>query len=122
MKNYYNLISGGMTPDHLFAAMTIALLGFAFFKFITAAKRDIKSHRTPAKFSIQFWIKDNWVEALGGLVMTFVFIRFYSEIIHNFYPELEEIIKSNDPMWPYFVLGFAKTWILNAIKKFSAKK
>ena len=100
---YYNYLSGGMTPEHLSAAMLMAFFGFVVYKAITGIKRDRVSHRTPAKFDWKFWFKDNAIEAAQSFVIVLAIIRFYSEIVHQFAPELERMIQSQDPMWPYFV-------------------
>jgi sterol desaturase/sphingolipid hydroxylase (fatty acid hydroxylase superfamily) len=114
--NYYNFMSGGMTPSHLLAALSFAACGWFVYKAVTAATRKKSSKRTPVKWDWKFWIQDNWLEALQHMIITFMLVRFASEILakSGVSPEL---IESNDPMWIYFVVGLAKSWLLDYWKK-----
>lgn len=114
---YYDYFSGGMTPAHLMAAMSFAFLGWAGYKIITALQRDRASQRTPAKFSWKFWLEDNIEEAIKGLVIMFILVRFASEILAHTIPNSAEVLDSKDPMWIYAVVGAAKGYILNRLKK-----
>lgn len=117
---YYNYISGGMTQQHLLAALSFAALGWLLYKCITAARRDRGSHRTPVKWSWKFWLKDNWKEALLHALIMFAMVRFASEILNKIGVS-PDVIESNDPMWIYFVVGVLKSWILDKVKKQALK-
>lgn len=116
MKNYYNLLSGGMPIMHFLAALTFASIGWFVYKTITGLRRERGSQRTPAKWSWKFWIADNYKEAFQHFVIMFVLVRFASEILAQSGIK-EQIIESNDPMWIYFVVGVVKSWLLDMWKK-----
>lgn len=115
--NYYTLISGGMTPQHLLAALTIALIGWGTYKAFSFVFRDVGSQRTPAKAKLGFWIKDNWKEVLAHTVIMFTLVRFASEIMARTIPNSAQWLESNDPMWIYFIVGVAKSYILEKVKQ-----
>lgn len=114
---YYDYFSGGMTPAHLFAALSFAFIGWGSYKAISAVKRDRGSQRTPAHFSFKFWIEDNWLEAAKGLLIMFVLVRFASEVLAHSIPNSAEFLDSKDPMWIYTVVGGLKGFILEKWKK-----
>lgn len=113
---YYNLISGGMTPQHLLAALTFATIGWVAYKTITGITRVKASTRSPRGWSWSFWIKDNWKQGLTHATLMFILVRFAAEILAKSGVSAE-IIESQDPMWIYFVVGVAKSWILDVVKK-----
>jgi hypothetical protein len=114
---YYNYLSGGMTPQHLLAALTIAALGWACFKAISFLARDRTSQRTPAKASLGFWLRDNWQEAAAHAVLMFALVRFASEVMAWTIPDSATWLESNDPMWIYFVVGAAKSFVIEKVWK-----
>lgn len=114
---YYNYISGGMTPAHLLAAMSIAFLGWFVYKTISGASRDRTSQRSPGNFSLSFWFKDNWQEAVKHIIIMFALVRFASEVVAQTVPNASQWISSNDPMWIYFAVGILKAHILAVLKK-----
>lgn len=115
--SYYDYISGGMTPQHFAAALTISFLAWSFYKTISGLMRDRGSQRTPAKFNLKFWWKDNFREAWQHALIMFVLVRFASEIVARTVPNSASWLDSNDPMWIYFVVGFAKAYILKVLKR-----
>ncbi len=119
--NYYNYISGGMTPSHLMAALSFAAMGWLSYKVVTGATRVKHSIRTPVKWSWKFWVKDNWKEAVTHAVIMFILVRFASEILAKTIPNSAEYLDSKDPMWIYLVVGVAKSFILDKIKKKNGK-
>lgn len=114
--NYYNYISGGMTPEHLLAALSFAAMGWFVYKSVTAAFRKVSSHRTPAKWCWKFWIRDNWKEAFQHSIIMFVLVRFAAEILAKSGVSAE-VIDSKDPMWIYLLVGILKSWLLDYWKK-----
>jgi len=114
--NYYNYISGGMTPSHLLAALSFAACGWFVYKAVTAATRKKSSKRTPVKWDWKFWIRDNWKEAIQHAVIMFALVRFAAEILAKSGVD-SEVINSEDPMWIYFVIGVLKSWLLDYWKK-----
>jgi hypothetical protein len=114
--NYYNYISGGMTPSHLLAALTFAAFGWITYKVVTGLRRKRASHRTPVKWSWGFWLKDNWKEGFLHAVIMFALVRFAAEILSKSGVSAEWI-ESNDPMWIYFLAGVLKSWLLDYWKK-----
>lgn len=119
---YYNYISGGMTPGHLAAAMTFAFLGWFVYHMIVAGKRDRASHRTPAKWSWSFWLKDNLPNAVKSFILTFALIRFAADILPRVFPNAGDWLNSNDPMWIYFLAGAAKGYIIRLFKNKAKSK
>jgi hypothetical protein len=117
---YYNFISGGMTPQHLLAALSFAAMGWILFKAFTGITRVKASTRSPRHWSWSFWIKDNWKQAFTHAILMFILVRFAAEILAKTGVSAE-IIESEDPMWIYFVVGVAKSWILDVVKKRNSK-
>lgn len=113
---YYNYISGGMTPEHLLAALSFAAIGWFVYKSGSAAFRNVTSKRTPVKWSWKFWHQDNWREAVTHAVIMFSLVRFAAEILAKSGVS-PEVIESEDPMWIYFVAGLLKAWVLDYWKK-----
>ena len=120
--NYYNYLSGGMTPAHLFAALTFSAMGWATYKIITAMMRNRGSQRTPPNWSWRFWIRDNWKEAAQHAFLMFVLVRFAAEIMARTIPNSAEVLDSQDPMWVYLVVGILKGYILNFWQKKKREK
>jgi hypothetical protein len=114
---YYNYLSGGMTPAHFFAALTIAAIGWGSFKALSFLARDRDSQRTPVRASIKLWLRVNWREAAAHVVLMFTLVRFASEIVVRYMPEGVDFINSDDPMWIYFGVGFAKSFIIEKMWK-----
>lgn len=120
---YYNFVSGGLTPDHLLAALTFAALGWFVYKTVTASQRKIQRVRkTPEKWSWKFWIKDNWKEAVQHMVLMFVLVRFAADILPRMNPQLGEWMNSEDQMWLPFLVGVLKAYVLDYFKKKSVTK
>lgn len=117
---YYTFISGGMTPQHLLAALSFAAMGWLIYKTITGITRVKASTRSPRAWSWSFWIKDNYKQAITHAVLMFILVRFAAEILAKSGVGAE-IIESKDPMWIYFVVGVAKSWILDVAKKKALK-
>lgn len=114
---YYNYISGGMTPDHLAAAMTVAFMGWLVYKFVTGTTRNKGSQRSPGSWDWKFWVKDNLPGLFTHTLILFVLVRFAAEILPRVIPESVGWINSNDPMWIYFIVGVAKAHIIHWAKK-----
>jgi hypothetical protein len=114
--NYYNYLSGGMTPNHLFAALSFAAIGWFVYKSVTAATRNAASKRTPKNWDWKFWVRDNWFEAVQHAVIMFVLVRFASEVLSKSGVSAD-VVNSEDPMWIYFVIGVLKSWLLDYWKK-----
>jgi sterol desaturase/sphingolipid hydroxylase (fatty acid hydroxylase superfamily) len=115
--NYYNYISGGMTPQHLLAALSFAAMGWFVYKSVTAAFRKVSSHRTPAKWCWSFWIRDNWKEAFQHSIIMFLLVRFTPDAL-MYYGVSQEWINGKDPMLLAVAIGFLKSFILDKVKKY----
>lgn len=118
---YYTFISGGMTPQHLLAALTFAAIGWIVYKTVTGITRVKSSDRSPRTWSWAFWLKDNLKEGVVHAILMFTLVRFAAEILAKAGVS-PEIIESEDPMWIYVVVGFAKSWLLDFVKKRAEKK
>ncbi len=119
---YIGHITGYLTADVFFAALTFAFLGFAIHKILTGANRDVKSQRTPGKFSFTFWIKDNWIEAATHFLLLYTVVRFAPDTVKLFAPSWLEFFKSADHMLIYVAVGWLVAYPLNKIKKKLEKK
>ncbi|MNS62031.1 hypothetical protein D3C72_950770 [compost metagenome] len=70
---------------------TDQFLGYIFFAFIgvlislleDTATRDVNKHNSPIRFSKSFWIQDNALRILLGILLIYVSIRF-STLITGF--------------------------------------
>ena len=117
MKHFYSAITGEMTTGVFIAALFFASLGWFLYKSWTAKKRDVSSSRTPQNWDWKFWIKDNIHEAFIHGVVMFLLIRFAPDLVIYFAPDSADFFHSADPMLLALVLGFAKGYLINKVKK-----
>lgn len=58
-----------------------ALVGVTVSLLLKAVKRDVNDTRTPGQFSWKFFVCDNRIRIVAGIILVFVFMRFAKEMI-----------------------------------------
>lgn len=117
------------SQDYAFhiAGMLFCLIGVVLAKYHFWKKHQaqcvIEGH--DHKFSIKFWINDNWGQVLISLLVSFIFVRFLDVFLHwanqKIKPGFEfEIPVTEDQVFYYFFAGvLVQLWIH---KKYRKKK
>lgn len=111
MTQLLSRLLGGITPLDFGVYYFWALVGAFITMQIHAQTRDVKSFRSPVRFSWAFWLQDNSRRILFNLVLIGAFIRFSDELIH---------VKISDVI--AFGIGLAFDLLSLAITKLSPVK
>jgi hypothetical protein len=81
LEEFIKIIVGGeYTNVMLLAYLWFFVVGYVIYGLTETTGRDVKSKRTPNKWSWKFWFKDNWRRYLTTLLCTYILFRFYTEI------------------------------------------
>ncbi len=80
MKELVNILFGGLTLYSFIGYFIWAMIGAFVYSTLEMSERDVKSKKTPEKFSLKFWIMDNWRRWVTTLLFIFILFRFYSEL------------------------------------------
>ena len=80
MDEFKQIILGDITVGYFFGMLFWSLVGFLIFTWMEIKQRDVSSIKTPKKFKIMFWLKDNWKRFIVTALFIFVQFRFYYEI------------------------------------------
>lgn len=80
MKEIINIIFGDYSLTQLFGYIWFFIIGYLIYGLNETTGRDIKSKKTPEKWSWKFWFHDNWKRYLTTILCTYILFRFYSEM------------------------------------------
>jgi hypothetical protein len=80
MNEFIGIIFGDFTLLELFGYMWFFVIGYIIYGLTETSGRDIKSIRTPRKWSWKFWFLDNWRRYLTTILCTYILFMFYTEI------------------------------------------
>jgi hypothetical protein len=115
VQNYF---TNGIESSFILAAFFFLLLAFCTSKWFQFTIRDIESNRTPLKASFSFWWLDNYNSVVSFFLMCFPIIVFTEDLVHwlglNFLPDA---MKTENPMYIYYIFGLSFGWILEVILK-----
>lgn len=98
---------------------TIIAKSHFYLKHVAQCK--VKGH--DHKFSLKYWIKDNWIQVVLTLLVSFVFVRFLDVFLHWLNPKIKaafafEIPLTDDQIFYYFIAGFLlQFWVHKKYKK-----
>ncbi|HEV7783443.1 MAG TPA: hypothetical protein VGO58_19350 [Chitinophagaceae bacterium] len=81
MKEFTQLISGGLSFGYYLAALFFSGLAILLSMWAGSANRNVASSDTPRKYSFEFLIWDNAKRIGAGLIAMFLVYRFTSSII-----------------------------------------
>ena len=81
MKEFTQLISGGLSFGYYLAALFFSSLAILLSMWVGSTKRDVNSKATPHQYSFRFLLWDNVKRIFGGLIAMFLVYRFSSSII-----------------------------------------
>lgn len=92
------------------------ILGFLAAQLIEISTRDKQSEKSPTRFNIKFFLKDNYLKIITSLLisLTFGFFIHYNQIEIT---KLGEFIDLELPQYVYyFLIGFAPEIVLQILK------
>jgi hypothetical protein len=105
--DFFSVLIGPGGPGFFFGYIVIAFICAFVIILIDASQRDIKSARTPEKFSLQFWFADNLARFFANLLLIPITIRLCYEYVN--------------PTWMLFLaagIGFGVDGLAMLAKKF----
>lgn len=74
--DFLNTLSGNMTLSNI----VFIFIGIFLSLYLETIGRDVKSKRTPEKFSFKFLIKDNLLRISASLLLALVSFKFSNEM------------------------------------------
>jgi hypothetical protein len=86
------------TPENIAIIIVggvFAMLGLAVNRLISVRKAIKENPQTPSKFSLKYFITDNWTSIVLSLLLLFVGLRF-----------TQELLGVDITMWVAFGIGF----------------
>lgn len=115
VQNYF---TNGIETSFILAAFFFLFLAFVTSKWFQFTIRNKGSERTPVEISWRFWWLDNYNSVVSFFLMCFPIIVFTEDLVHwlglNFLPDA---MKTNNPMYIYYIFGLAFGSILEVILK-----
>jgi hypothetical protein len=105
--DFFSVLIGPGGAGFFFGYIVIAFICAFAMILIDASQRDIKSSRTPEKFSLRFWFADNLARFLANLLLIPIAIRLCYEYV--------------SPTWMLFLsagIGFGVDGLAMLAKKF----
>jgi len=85
MNEIFEVIFGAYTWVQLFGFTWFLCIGYILYALNETSLRDKLSIKTPKKWNWKFWFRDNWRRYLVTLLSTYIFFRFYTEMVgHEF--------------------------------------
>ncbi len=111
-------LTNGIDSSFIMAAFFFLFLAFVTSKWFLFSIRDKYSDRTPLDVSWKFWLIDNYNSAVSFFLMSFPIIVFTEDLVRwlglNFLPDG---MKTENPMYIYYVIGLSFGSILESILK-----
>lgn len=80
MTDFTNSILGTYSIGQVFSFCFFFLIGFIIYQMQEVNQRNVKSKRTPKKFSWKFLIKDNAKRFVLSALLIYIQFRFYYEL------------------------------------------
>jgi hypothetical protein len=80
MEELFKMLFGNLSVWGFIGFLIWALIGAFDFSQMELSDRNPQSEKTPRKFSLKFWIMDNWRRWLVTLILIFILFRFYPEL------------------------------------------
>lgn len=110
---FFELFFGCKSFSFYLAAMLFVILGFFTSKFIT-----FKNRKLDTTFSLQYWIKDNWVDVILALLLSFSTIRFTEDLLSAFQKYISfDLSFISDVMFYYYLIGLTHQSLLQLLRK-----
>lgn len=85
-------IFGGYTIVDVVVFGWFILIGYLYKALDETSLRDKNSKNTPKKWSWKFWFNDNWRRYIITIISTYVFFRFYVELVGHELTEMESFM------------------------------
>lgn len=82
-----------------------AMIGVALSLLIHSTKRDPNKQNSPIKFSWNFFLKDNLIRIITGLILIMIFMRFTTELIGK-----------EPTVYSAFLIGFMSDKLIEILK------
>lgn len=80
MNEFFTILFGDHSIAQLMAFVVFFIIGYIIYGLIETTGRDKLSHKTPRRWSWEFWFKDNWRRYLLTILCSYIFFRFYTEL------------------------------------------
>jgi len=80
MGDLFNIVFGEVTLVQLIGYVWFFIVGYIIYGLTETSGRDVKSPKTPKKWSWKFWFKDNWKRYLTTIMCTYVLFVFYDKV------------------------------------------
>jgi hypothetical protein len=85
MDAIFEVIFGAYSWIQIFGFTWFLVIGYIIYGLNENSLRNRASVKTPRKWKLKFWIKDNWRRYLVTFLSTYVMFRFYVEFVgHEF--------------------------------------
>lgn len=126
MEKFLSYLLGTHDLAFYVAGLVIAIFGSLIYKFhawnLHKLECETKGHVHSFKF--KFWIKDNWIDLVASLIVSFLSVRFIDLLIHWLNPKLEAAIgfrlpETEDQVAYFLIVSILVQW---AIHKYYRKK
>ena len=106
----------GLTISFILQALFCMGLGVIFIKWLKYQRKEKGVVRGQKKFSLTYWIKDNWYDITLHFLLAFISIAFTNDfflLIESLLPITQEV----SIYFKYFVLGSSSQSVFEGIKK-----
>lgn len=108
---------GPYTLQYYRSAFIFGLIGAFLFKYLTYNPDNKKS--SPDTFDPVYWIKNNWFDMVGSLLLFYVIIRFKNELLIGFKdnPVTIWLLVFTDSFFFHIMIGILFTYLVKFFRK-----
>ena len=92
MNEIFEVIFGAYSWIQLFGFTWFLVIGYIIYGLNENTLRDKLGTKTPRKWKLKFWIKDNWRRYLVTLLSTYIMFRFYNQMIGHEFTNYEALM------------------------------
>jgi len=97
------------------------LLGILFYKLLS-----FKKNKVTGKFDLKFWILDNWRDVLLNLLLSFIIVRFYDNIVYLVgalsFVDTGLLLRIKEIEFSFFLMGYCHQTIFSYLRHTEFKK
>ena len=92
MNEIFEVIFGAYSWIQLFGFTWFLVIGYIIYGLNENTLRDKLGTKTPRKWKLKFWIKDNWRRYLVTLLSTYIMFRFYNQMVGHEFTNYEALM------------------------------
>lgn len=113
LNEFLSHLLGSNTPAWWSAALVWVIFGMLLSLYLSVRQRDKTSPETPYEFKLSFFLKDNLVRVVTGLLISVTILRFS-----------HEYIGTEATLWLAFLYGLGSDKLTDLLEKIrdSARK